>query len=362
MSCCRAVSRRGITNSSAPISSSRVVAGRGRNSRLAQQLGMATIVALGGAGQYFLGTGEDFFDHKFVTTKKPEDLADFYGTEDFMEVFCVLPFMVRLMMRGAEFDETGTIHSWGLLGPGELEVSIDFDEHEEDLDGDGEPETISWFNKKEHFRDVAPSFLGGFTLWEMTQNFGYRRLNDGTCEVYHHGEKFNGFFLVRLIFQFHSYYVIWATKRYVNSDAFGSEDRASEAEELRQNIPLHVFADFLQNLTREVENAQEEAGISSKKHAELEVTLQRLKTISKMDHKDSKPRLRAMRSHNTKVAHVQLVVGDKETKDAIRTAMKQIGDSKGHRHEPVTEIYELARRTTIYNQKEIKEVEDKAGK
>ena len=40
-------------------------------------------------------------------------------------------------------------------------VSIDFDETEEDTNGDGEPDTITWFNKKECFHDVAPSFLGG---------------------------------------------------------------------------------------------------------------------------------------------------------------------------------------------------------
>ena len=39
-----------------------------------------------GAGQYYLGNGDNIFEHKFVTTKKSEDLADFYGTEDFMEV------------------------------------------------------------------------------------------------------------------------------------------------------------------------------------------------------------------------------------------------------------------------------------
>ena len=120
-----------------------------------------------GALQYAFGEADDFFEHKFVTRKKPEDLADFYGSEDFMEIFSVFPFMVHLMMRNAEFDDDGTIHAWGLMGPGEMEVSVEFQEQEIDTDGDGEPDTLSWFNKKESFQDFAPDFLGGFKLWEM---------------------------------------------------------------------------------------------------------------------------------------------------------------------------------------------------
>jgi hypothetical protein len=312
---------------------------------------MAQIGAAGiglGATQYYLGNAENIFEYKFKTFKKPEDLADFYGTEDFMEIFCVLPFMVDLMVRGAEFDDNGTIHAWGLLGPGELTVSVDFEEREVDTNGDGIPDTLAWFNKKEHFHDVAPSFLGGFTLWEMTQNFGYHRLDDGTCEVYHHGEKFNGFFPMRLIFQLHSRYVIWATEKYINSEAFGTEDREDDLEEQRQNVPLHVFKDFIEGLTREVEKAKVDPNTNAKKQGELEVTLQRLKTISNsMDNTASMPRLRTLRARKTHLAHVHLVVDDQETKDTIHTAMQQIGSTKGQRHEPVAEMYQLVRRTTL---------------
>jgi hypothetical protein len=313
------------------------------------------LVQMGGLGlglgvaQHYLGNANDFFDHKFVTTKNPTDLADFYGTEDFMEVFCVFPFMVKFMMRGAEFDENGTIHAWGLFGPGELEVSIDFDEREEDIDGDGVPDTIAWFNKREHFRDMAPLFLGGFTLWEMSQNFGYQRLDDGTCEIYHHGENFKGLFPIRLLFQMHARYVAWATERYINSEAFGSENLEEKAEELRQNIPLHVFTEFLEGLTHEVEKAKSDSKGDPKKQGELEVTLQRLKTISTMEHHTTMPRLRTLRSHKTNVAQVQLVLDDEETKDTIRTAMKQIGSTK--KEGPVSEIHKLARRTTMSAEK-----------
>jgi len=44
-------------------------------------------LALGlGLAQYQFGTADDFFEHKFTTNKNACDLADFYGTEDFMEV------------------------------------------------------------------------------------------------------------------------------------------------------------------------------------------------------------------------------------------------------------------------------------
>jgi len=304
-----------------------------------------------GAAQYYLGSADNFFEHKFVTSKKPEDLADLYGTEDFMEIFCVFPFMVKFMMRAAEFDDEGNIHAWGLLGPGELEVSIDFDEEEIDTTGDGEPDTLAWFNKKESFRDTAPSFLGGFTLWEMCQNFGYHRRDDGTCEVYHSGEKFRGFFLMRIIFEVHARYVIWATEKYVNSEAFGSDDMDTEREEQRQNVPMQVFKEFIADLTRDVEKAKGDPEADAKKQGELEVTIQRLKSLSNQDHQATMPQLRTLQSRQT-LSRVQLVVDDKETSETIRTAMKQIGSTKGQMHEPVQEMRALARRTTMRSRKE----------
>lgn len=301
-----------------------------------------------GTAQLYLGSAQDLFDEKFITYKKPEDLADFYGAEDFMEVFCVFPFMVDFMMRGAEFDDDGTIHAWGLLGPGELEVSIDFDEKEIDTNGDGEPDTLAWFNKREHFHDVAPSFLGGFTLWEMTQNFGYNRYEDGTCVVYHQGENFKGFFPIRLLFQLHAKYVIWATEKYINSDAFGTEDRETDLEERRHNIPFHVFKEFLSGLTEDVERAKRDVEPNSPKHQQLEATIRRLNTLSaKMEEgKASIPRLRTLRSHKTKVSQVHLVMDDKEAKDTIQTAVQQVGASSGQRSAPSQVMKRLTRRAT----------------
>jgi hypothetical protein len=146
--------------------------------------------------------------------------------------------------------------------------------------------------------------------------------------------------------------LLWATEKYINSDTFGSEDSEDEAEEFRQNVPLQVFGHCLENLTKEVEKAiEDESSVDSKKKAELEVTLQRLKTISSGNQQSIMPRLQTLRSHKTKVSHIHLVVDDKETEDTIRKAMQQIGSLKGQRHEPVSEIYELTRRATIANRK-----------
>lgn len=301
-------------------------------------------------GQYSLGSTTNFFDEKFVVQDKAsEDLADFYGTEDFMEIFCVFPFMVDFMMRGAEFDDDGTIHAWGLLGPGELEVSILFEEREVDTNGDGEPDTLAWFNKKETFSDHAPAWLGGFKLWEMTQNFGYHRYEDGTCVVSHQGEKFEGFFPIRILFQLHAKYVAWATEKYINGPYFGVEDREDQMEEQRHNIPLHAFKGFLADLTKGVEKAKSEAKPGSMKAKELEGTLRRLKTLSSdmETGRANLPRLRTLRSHTTKVNHVQLVMDDVESKKTIQTAVKQIEDSTGQRDAPSEKMMELNRRTTM---------------
>jgi hypothetical protein len=309
-------------------------------------------VGLGlGATQYAFGNADTFFEHKFITNKKPMDLADFYGTEDFMELFCVFPFMVSFMIRNAAFDDDGTIHAFGLLGPGELEIHIDFSEEEKD----GE---LSWFNKKESFRDHAPAFLGGFKLWEMTQNFGYHLKDDGTCEVYHHGASFSGFFPMRLVFYLHSCYTIWATEKYVNGDEFGMEDTETDLEVQRQNIPLHVFKHFVDGLTRDLEKAKEVGASSPQEQERIEVTLQRLKTISSAkDEGTTLSRMQTLRSRKTNLRTAHLIIDDKETKETIKTAMEQIHSSSGKRHEPLEELVKLARHATTVAQQNQRPVE-----
>ena len=52
-----------------------------------------------------VGIEKNFYEHRFLTDKDPDDLASFYGSEEFMDLFCVLPFMGTLMMRGGTFDD-----------------------------------------------------------------------------------------------------------------------------------------------------------------------------------------------------------------------------------------------------------------
>lgn len=96
----------------------------------------------------------DFYDYRFTTCKDPDDLAGFYGSEAFMDIFCVLPFMGTLMMRGGEFDEEGAVHTTGF--PGTMVVSMVFSD-----DDDEEGRTV-WFNKRERFKDT----VFGRTMWE----------------------------------------------------------------------------------------------------------------------------------------------------------------------------------------------------
>jgi len=170
----------------------------------------------------------------------PDDLAGFYGGEEFMELFCVLPFVGTLMMRGGEFDDEGTVHTTGL--PGEMLVSMVFSDEDDD---EG---VTSWFNKRERFKDVCM----GSTCWDMVSNFGFRTLPSGKIEVYHTGEYFASNLpvlggVVYFVFKFHSMWLAWATKHYLQNYAFTSEtEEEEEMEELaRTDMPLHLLVNVL---------------------------------------------------------------------------------------------------------------------
>jgi hypothetical protein len=312
--------------------------------RLAQLAGAGAVVYV---LQKQFGKANDFFDHRFTTTKQPEDLVEFFGAEDFMEIFCVFPFVVSFMMRRSTFDDDGVCHAWGITGPGSLEVSIEFQEREEDTDGDGELDTIAWFNKRENFKEVAP--FGNILLWEMTQNFGYNRKNDGTCEVYLHGERFEGLFPIRFIFQLHSKYVAWATQRYIESKEFGTLDREEEAEVLRQNIPLYAFKELIASLTVQVEKAREDNKDNAVMTAEHDKTLAALRRMSLHDEsKVGLPHFKTMRRHGTLQKHVTLVVEDRESANTIRSAMQHISrNNQRTAAQPVDAIGGLQHRVTL---------------
>ena len=157
-------------------------------------------------------TGEDFFEHTFVTEKDPDDIVDFYSTEDFLQILGVFPFAIHFVLAGVEWDtereNTMSVHS-------SMEISFELTEREEETP-DGET-VVAFFQKEERFKNYIP--LTRFLMWDQTQCYGYNRRDDGKCEVFHRGKNFYGPLPVRLLVQLHARYVIWATEKHINSKA-----------------------------------------------------------------------------------------------------------------------------------------------
>ena len=104
-----------------------------------------------------------------MTEADPNALAEFYGNEDFMEIFCVFPFMVDFMMWSGYFDDNGHVHTFGLPPViSNMVVSMQFDEREEE-DADGEANTVC-FNKKE--RSSAPMLYLGIHCGRWSRTSG----------------------------------------------------------------------------------------------------------------------------------------------------------------------------------------------
>ena len=173
------------------------------------------------------GSANDFYEYRFRSAKDPDDIAGFYGGEELMvrvtkaraappmseahrchcllvftrvitvakwhrftrisfalcrtplppqELFCIFPFVNKIMMRLASFDDTGRITTQGI--PGTMSVDMVFSD-ETNAEG-----RTDWFNKRERFKDT----LFGYTCWDMVINYGFRTLPDGTYECYHVGE------------------------------------------------------------------------------------------------------------------------------------------------------------------------------
>lgn len=187
------------------------------------------------------GSSNDFYDYRFKSHKDPDDLASFYGGEEFMELFCILPIVGKIMMRNGRFDEEGNVITTGI--PGQMKVSMVFSDEMNDSTGE-----TDWFNKRERFRNT----LFGYTCWDMVSNFGFRTLEDGSRECYHFGEYFHGNLpvvsqIVLLVFKIHARWVAWATEHHINRYAFtsGMDDEEEEMEEQsRANMPLFLLKHY----------------------------------------------------------------------------------------------------------------------
>lgn len=198
------------------------------------------LVMTTGVVQMIWGHEDNFYDKRFILEVDPDDLADFYGSENFMDLYCILPFMGTLMMRGSYFDDEGTVHSQGLPF-GELLVSMVFSDSDEDGDGS---EPGKWFNKRERFKNEC--FGGSFTMWDMVTNFGFETLSDGRVMVYHHGEYFYGnlpplSLIMSAVFRFHSNIVIKTTEHHLRYYAFRNDTEIDEKMEHESRDAMPIF-------------------------------------------------------------------------------------------------------------------------
>ena len=62
-----------------------------------------------------------------------------------------------------------------------MRISFDITEKEERING---ADVVTFFNKRERFIQYVP--FTKILLWDQVQNYGYRRLPDGTMEASHH--------------------------------------------------------------------------------------------------------------------------------------------------------------------------------
>jgi len=264
-------------------------------------------------------SGEDFFEHRFVTNKQPDDIVDFYSTEDFLQILGIFKIAIHFVLAGVEWDldkeNTMKVHN-------AMEISFELQEREEETE-DGET-VVAWFQKKERFKNFIP--FTPFLMWDQTQCYGYNRREDGTCEVFHRGENFYGPLPVRLLVQLHARYVIWATEKHINSPAFGSGDLEVQ-EHQRSNVPMHVFQDFLKRL----QLAQQVAIESGKLVAgsDTEKAERALAKIKQLRRTHTEACVEALRKSTIK-RHVTMfeVPGDPHAQAAIDTALGSLSKTK----------------------------------
>lgn len=248
-------------------------------------------VLLGGSTtlQYYFGSSTNFFNGKFTTKKDPDELAEFYQAEDLLRIIAVHPFFFNLFMNKVDPDTEVPQEDTALLSVDEthfnvrlfgMEVSFEIIQQEEEIDN--ETKTTK-FMRHERFIDWVPvlaDFGYKLLLWDQTWVYGFNRLEDGTVEVYHRGEKFIGPWPIRLIVFFHQYYVLWACEKYINGDAFGTEDLDKQQEELAC-LPLHVFKEFITQLRKEKETSLK--NLTDDPTADTEAIAETTETIKKLD-------------------------------------------------------------------------------
>jgi len=262
-------------------------------------------------------TGDNFFEHKFTSKKAPDDIVDFYSTEDFLQILGVFPMAISFVLAGVEWDlekeNTMKVHN-------AMEISFTITEQEEEND-DGET-VVAFFQKEERFKNYIP--FTKYLMWDQTQQYGYNRQQDGTIEVFHRGKCFYGPLPVRLLVQIHAMYVIWATEKHINSPAFGSGDLELQ-EHQRSNVPLHVFNDFLHRLALAQKVAiQAGAVVAGSSTADAEKAL---KQLEKMQQDPTTAYVNAVRKSNLKRTSSYVEIKDPAMQNAVDGALRALSST-----------------------------------
>jgi len=304
------------------------------STRLAAARTLATNTVLTKTGAAFVAgaiaaspclTGEDFFEHKFITKKDPDHVVDFYSTEDFLQILGIFPMAIHFVLAGVEWDlekeNTMSVHN-------AMEISFTIEEKEEEL-ADGQ-KVVAFFQKRERFKNFIP--FTRFILWDQIQCYGYKRMEDGTIEVFHRGEQFYGPLPIRLLVQLHARYVIWATEKHINSPAFGVAS-LEEQEHQRGNIPLHVLNDFIHRLSVAQQVALESGRIAVGASSGVEAE-QSLKKLRKLRQTKTQAYVEQVRKSNETQSGLKLrrrlsvYVEDEGTQRAIDQALSDCSKTK----------------------------------
>jgi len=287
-------------------------------------------------------TGEEFFEHKFVTTKDPDAIVDFYSTEDFLQILGIFPMAIHFVLSGVQWDtekeNTMTVHN-------AMEISFTLTEREEETE-DGE-KVVAFFQKRERFKNFIP--FTPFVMWDQVQCYGYNRLENGTCEVFHRGEYFHGSLLVRIGVIMHSLYVIWATEKHINSPAFGAGDLEKQ-EVQRSNIPLHALGDFLNRLYIAQKIAIESGRLAA--GASAEDAEKTLKTLSRLQNSPETAYVKTVQKAHLKKRLSSVEMGDAEAQKAVDLAMANLSLSKKGQAEAAAALQSVINHPDVKLEKE----------
>lgn len=298
--------------------------------------------------QYYIGSSDDFFYGSFITNKDPAEypdladaLAEFYQAEDLLKIIAIHPIIFDIFMNKVEPDASETDEHNQLLSVEEtrfkvkslgMDVSFEIIQTEEEIDGE---DKLTTFQRHERFIDYVPLVDEWFNfkvmLWDQVWTYGFERTPEGQYKVYHHGEKFHGPWPVRIIVFFHQYYVLWGCEKFINGQAFGTEDLDRQHEELAC-IPLTAYKDMMKKLEDEtVKTISDLKGKRVQDRAKIADELKKLEKLKELQDRDKSTISVAKRPGGTgsmaRSMTVKVIAQDKETEKVINQAMSDHSDA-----------------------------------